>query len=85
MMIPIPKRGIYRRVEGLDEARAVAGVEDVQITAKPDAPVIPLPEGKSYLGFIFARGEEPAHVEGALRTAHARLHFVIDRDVAVVS
>lgn len=84
MMIPIPKRGIYRRVEGVDEARAVAGIEDVRITAKPDAPIVPLPEGKSYLGFIFARGGESRQVERALRDAHACLRFVIDRNVAIV-
>jgi len=85
MMIPIPRRGIYRRVEGVEAARAVSGVEEVQITAKPDVRLVPLPEAKSYLGFIFARGGEPASVERALRAAHARLQFVIDRDVAVVS
>ncbi|MBI2187205.1 MAG: ATP-grasp domain-containing protein [Acidobacteria bacterium] len=85
MMIPIPKRGIYRRVDGVDEARAVPGIEDVQMTAKPDARVVPLPEAKSYLGFIFARGDTPSAVEHALRTAHARLQIVIDREVEVVS
>ena len=84
MMIPIPQRGVYRRVEAVEEARAVAGVEDVQITAKPDTVLVPLPEGKSYLGFIFARAPEPAHVERALREAHARLRFTIDREVAVI-
>lgn len=85
MMIPIPRRGIYRRVDGVEAARAVGGVEDVQITAKPDVRLVPLPEARSYLGFIFARGDTPARVERALRTAHARLRFVIDRDVEVVS
>ena len=83
MMIPIPRRGVYRRVDGVDEARRVAGIEDVRITAKPDATLVPLPEGKSYLGFIFARGERPCTVDRALRDAHARLRFVIDREVAV--
>ncbi|MBI3049256.1 MAG: ATP-grasp domain-containing protein [Acidobacteria bacterium] len=85
MMIPIPRRGIFRRVEGLDEARAVPGVEDVRMTAKPDAPIVPLPEARSYLGFIFARGGEPAAVERALRAAHARLRFVIDREVELIT
>jgi hypothetical protein len=56
----------------------------VQVTAKPDARLVPLPDAKSYLGFIFARGDAPAAVERALRSAHARLRFVIDREVAVV-
>ena len=85
MMIPIPRRGIYRRVEGVDAALAVIGVGDVRITAKPDAPIVPLPEGRSYLGFIFANATEPSAVDRALRDANACLHFVIDREVAVVS
>jgi len=83
MMIPIPRRGVYRRVDGVDEAKLVAGVEDVRITAKPDATLVPLPEGKSYLGFIFARADKAGAVDRALRGAHARLRFVIDREVPV--
>jgi biotin carboxylase len=84
MMIPVPRRGIFRRVDGVDQARAVSGVEDVRITAKPDTTLVPLPEGKSYLGFIFARGREPADVDRALRDAHAQLEFSIDRELAVL-
>ena len=83
MMIPIPARGIYRRVEGVDAAGKVPGVEDVRITAKPDQLLVPLPEGASYLGFIFARRERPEEVVQALRAAHTQLRFVIDREIAV--
>ena len=85
MMIPIPKRGILRRVDGLDEARAVAGIDEIHITAKPDQLLVPLPEGASYLGFIFARGGRADGVEEALREAHARLTFTIDPDVPVLT
>ena len=85
MMIPIPRAGVYRRVEGVDEAKGVAGVEEIRITAKPDTALVPLPEGKSYLGFIFARAAQPFAVDRALRDAHARLRFAIDREVAVVT
>ena len=84
MMIPIPKRGIYRGVDGLEEAKAVVGVEEIRITAKPDTALVPLPEGRSYLGFIFARGGEASQVDRALRDAHARLHFVVERELAVL-
>jgi biotin carboxylase len=83
MMIPIPRRGIYRGVDGVDEARATPCVDDLHITAKPDALLVPLPEGRSYLGFIFARADDPGRVEAALRAAHARLRFRIDREVMV--
>ena len=78
MMIPIPRAGRLRRVSGLDEARAVSGIEDVVITAKPDQHLVPIPEGASYLGFIFARAPTPAAVERALREAHTRLRFEVD-------
>ena len=84
-MIPIPAAGVLRAVDGLDEARAVAGVESVDITAPLFHPIVPLPEGESYLGFIFARGETPGDVEAALRTAHAKLRFSIMPAIPLVA
>jgi formate-dependent phosphoribosylglycinamide formyltransferase (GAR transformylase) len=77
MMIPIPREGIYVDVEGLDRARAEPSIEDVIITAKQGQKLVPLPEGASYLGFIFARGETPEAVERALRRSHSQLLFEI--------
>jgi biotin carboxylase len=84
MMIPIPRRGIFRGVEGTDAAAAVEHVEAVQITAKIDQRLVPLPEGASYLGFIFARAPAPSAVERALRHAHAQLQFAVDPEWQVV-
>jgi biotin carboxylase len=78
MMIPIPKAGYLRHVSGLAVARAVPGIDEITISAPLDNPIVPLPEGASYLGFIFARGPDPAFVEAALRAAHACLHFDIE-------
>ncbi|HMC58424.1 MAG TPA: hypothetical protein VKJ01_04450, partial [Candidatus Solibacter sp.] len=75
MMIPIPKGGIYQSVDGAQRAAAVPGIADVAITAKVGQRFIPLPEGSSYLGFIFARGSSPEMVEAALRQSHAELRF----------
>ena len=85
MMIPIPRRGVYKGVEGEREARTVPDIIDLRITAKRDTTVVPLPEGKSYLGFIFAHAPTPLAVEQALRAAHAKLRFQIDREIAVVT
>jgi hypothetical protein len=85
MMIPIPRRGIFRRADGLADARAVAGIDDVRVTAKPDQLLIPLPEGSSYLGFIFARADRSDEVDRALRTAHERLTFVIDPEIPLIA
>jgi len=84
MMIPIPREGIYVTTDGLDAARAQPGIEDVIITAKQGQKLVPLPEGASYLGFIFARGETPDAVEAALRNAHERLDFEIAAALPVV-
>jgi biotin carboxylase len=84
MMIPIPAAGLLRGVSGIDEAKAVIGIEDVQITAKLNYPLVPLPEGESYLGFIFARGDTPSEVETALRAAHACLHFDVQPIIPLI-
>ncbi len=78
MMIPIPKGGILREVTGVDEARAVPGVTGIEITAPCNQPIVPLPEGESYLGFIFAEGATAADADRALREAHEMLDFRID-------
>src|SRR4029453_17538376 len=83
LMVPIPKRGVFRGVNGVNEARSVAGIDDVKITAKPDSVLVPLPEGRSYLGFLFATGGTAGDVERALRAAHAHLTFVIDRELTL--
>ncbi|MDW8059978.1 MAG: ATP-grasp domain-containing protein [Thermomicrobium sp.] len=84
MMIPIPARGILKDVEGLERARAVPGIVDVEITARRNHRIVPLPEGASYLGFIFARGDDPAAVEDSLRRAHRHLSFRIAPELPVV-
>ena len=84
MMIPIPRRGVLRNVIGLDQARAVPNIEDIRITAKSDQVLVPLPEGASYLGFIFARAPEPAAAVAAVRTAHEQLVFDIEPELRVL-
>jgi biotin carboxylase len=78
MMLPIPRAGTLVAVRGQDAARAVPGVAGLEITIPPGRPVRPLPEGDRYLGFLFARGEHPAAVEQALRTAHGHLDVAIE-------
>lgn len=77
MMIPIPGAGLLKKVEGCQAAEAIPLIESVEITARLNYPLTPLPEGESYLGFIFARGEHPIAVEAALREAHRQLRFDI--------
>lgn len=75
MMIPIPQSGMLEDWEGEAEARAIRGVTEVRITARRHDYVMAWPEGSSYLGFIFARADEPEDVVAALKAAHAELRF----------
>ena len=77
MMLPTPRAGTLRRVEGVLDALGVPGVDEVSISAGTGAELVPLPEGGAYLGYIFARGETPGGVESSLREAAARLRIVI--------
>ena len=47
-------------------ALATPGIESLEITAKQGQKLVPLPEGSSYLGFLFARSPSPDRVETAL-------------------
>ncbi|MGI8920625.1 MAG: ATP-grasp domain-containing protein [Solirubrobacteraceae bacterium] len=78
MMIPIPGAGVLKAVEGQEEARAVEGIGGLEITIARGRPVVPLPEGDRYLGFLFARGASASAVESSLRAAHACLRIRIE-------
>lgn len=77
LMIPVPQAGILKRVEGLLMARRIPGIESIDIQIRDGHELVPLPEGASYLGFIFASGDTPEQAETALRQAHASLNIVI--------
>ncbi len=77
MMLPIPRAGILESVDGIAAARSVPGIVGVELTLRTGRPVVPLPEGDRYLGFVFARGTTPGVVEAALRAAADQLDIVI--------
>ena len=68
---------MLRCVDGQVAAAAIPGVTGLEITAKIDNPITPLPEGSAYLGFIFAKGGTPEQVEATLREAHSLLRIRI--------
>jgi len=76
LMIPITESGILQRVEGLTEAMQTEFVEDIEIHISPGYELVPLPEGASYLGFIFAQAPDVERSYAALRRAHEKLKFV---------
>jgi biotin carboxylase len=85
MMIPIPLGGTLAQVGGQERARAVPGVGGLEITIARGRPVVPLPEGDRYLGFVFAHGPTPAAVERSLRDAHRCLDIRIEPSPASIA
>ena len=77
MMIPVPKSGMLQAVTGEAAARVVPGITDLLITARLHDYIAAWPEGSSYLGFLFARGNNAEEVERAIRNAHEKLAFTI--------
>ena len=77
MMIPVPSSGILESVSGVEAACATRGINELLITARLHDPIAAWPEGSSYLGFLFAKGNKAEEVEGALREAHRKLQFRI--------
>jgi biotin carboxylase len=77
-MLPVPRPGRLRAVEGRDRAAAVPGITGLTITIPAGQQVLPLPDGDRYLGFIFAEGGTQHEVEQALTAARDQLRVTID-------
>jgi biotin carboxylase len=77
LMLPVPRPGVLRAVEGRSEAATVPGVTGLSITIPVGQRVSSLPDGDRYLGFIFAEGDTQDRVEQALGAARERLRVVI--------
>jgi ATP-grasp domain/L-amino acid ligase C-terminal domain 2 len=78
LMLPVPRHGVLRAVEGRDAALAVPGITGLNVTIPPGQRVRALPEGDRYLGFIFAETDTYGAVEQACSAARQRLRVVID-------
>ena len=83
LMIPTPGAGTLRRVEGVMAASRIPGVREVSITIREGYELTPLPEGGTYLGFVYALGEGPAGVEESLRRAQEAIRVVVAPSLAV--
>jgi len=77
LMLPVPRPGVLRAVEGQAEATATPGITGLSITIPVGQRVRPLPDGDRYLGFIFAEDDTQDRVERALAVARDRLRVVI--------
>jgi biotin carboxylase len=77
LMLPMPGAGILRRIEGIQAAQKIKWIEEILISVREGYQLVPLPEGGSYLGFIFARAPTPRLVEAALREAHSKMKIIV--------
>jgi len=78
LMLPIPASGTFTGVENADAVEAIDGVTGVAITVPSGRPVLALPEGDRYLGFVFAEGLSADAVEASLRQAAETLVVTVD-------
>jgi len=76
LMIPVNNSGILKRIEGLTEAQQLPHIKDIEIHTPVGYELIPLPEGSSYLGFIFAQAPDYPQTYQALKSAYHKLRFV---------
>jgi biotin carboxylase len=76
LMIPVNNSGILKRIEGLTEAQQLPHIKDIEIHTPVGYELIPLPEGSSYLGFIFAQAPDYPQTYRALKNAYHKLRFV---------
>ena len=83
LMIPTPGAGTLRRVEGVMAASRIPGIREVSITVREGYELTPLPEGGTYLGFVFALGEDPVGVEASLRQAQETIRVIVAPSLAV--
>ena len=77
LMLPVPRPGVLRAVEGRAAAGAVPGITGLTITIPAGQRVRPLPDGDRYLGFVFAEGGTCEEVQQALAAARGQLRVVI--------
>ena len=77
LMLPVEEPGVLRRVEGVMKAEKVPYIDDIEISLREGHQVLPLPEGASYLGFVFSSAPDPDTVEQSLRKAYSELNPVI--------
>ena len=78
-MIPVPERGVFTGIEGVNVAREIEHITGIEVTRIVGREVAPLPDESTYLGFIFARAPSPRQVETALRRASKVLQVQIEQ------
>lgn len=75
MMMPVSGRGVFEGASGVDRARALPGIREVTVSARPGDTFLPPPYGDRYAGFIFAEGDSVAQVESRLWRSFRAITF----------
>lgn len=83
MMIPIAESGLLRNISGIEDAEKTDHITNIEFTARLNYSLLSLPEGDSYLGFIFSSADTPEQVEQALRAAYSKLKFEITPEISL--
>ena len=83
LMIPITRKGVLKRVEGVLQAQKIAHITQLEIHIQPGYELIPLPEGASYLGFIFSQADTYEKTYRALQLALQELKFITSESWAL--
>lgn len=78
LMVPIPATGTLTSVDGVDRARELALITDIELTVSRGSHVAAAPEGDRYIGFVFAVGPDPGAVTTALSEAAGLIEAVVD-------
>lgn len=78
LMLPVEHSGTLIGVTGVEEALAIEGITEIDITVPPGTRVETLPEGDRYLGFVFGVGATRHEVIERIRAATDRLEVVVD-------
>lgn len=78
LMVPTPESGILKTIEGVDQVRSIEGITGMDFTMVPGDRVEPPPIGARYLGFVYARSDNPDKVELALREALGTLKVQLE-------
>ncbi len=77
MMLQAENSGVLRSIQGLQRARKQSNIDAINITIPIGQHVEALPEGRRYLGFIFASSSNIWETEDSLRRARAALEITI--------
>jgi len=78
LMVPIPTAGRFVEIRNTEKVRRLPHVTGMDITVPPGRMLEPPPEGDRYLGFVYARADNPEDVETSLRQAQTQLEVVME-------